>query len=955
MKIYLSVLFILTLCACRAHQSTSISKLSLVQYSKVKDAFPLAENNQVVPIIVDEGIDNGLAKIVDLFRNDIKMVTGVQPELGHVIRPDMNSVIIIGVAGQSTLLDELEQRGKISLDDIKGKWETSLIQVVDHPFAGIDKVLVIAGSDKRGAIFGLFELSKQMGVSPWYWWADVPVLKRNDVYVKNGRYNFGEPKVQYRGIFINDEEPALGSWSREKFGGTNSKFYEKVFELILRLKGNYLWPAMWASSFSDDDPANAILADEMGVVIGYSHHEPMMRSHREWKKYGDGEWNYATNKSNLLEFWKGGIRRNIGKESIVTIGMRGDGDEPMSKESNVNLLTQIINDQRQIITEETGEPASKTPQVWALYKEVQGYYDLGMRVDEDITLLYCDDNWGNVRRLPGEEERKRKGGCGLYYHFDYVGDPRNYKWINTNPLPRVWEQNKLAYEYGVDKLWIVNVGDIKPMELPIQFYLDLAWNPDAIGTDELQGYTKMWAEQQFGNQYKDQIASILDRYGKYAGRVKPELLNSHGFSTTNYREYERVANELNLLCMNALAVKEQLGSEKQDAYFQLVLYPVQALSNIYNLYHALGKNHLYYTQQRALTNLMADSVEYYFKRDSVLKYQYNHKLANGKWNHLMDQTKFGYTSWYDPKTEILPHTYRLVLKKEALPEILLEDKTDEFGVIKDSVLSFDKFNDQNYFIEIYNKGITPFQYHIKSDCEWIVTTKNSGEILDQEKIFISVDWAKVGVGAHDGRVSISCHDKNFSIKINAWNPSSQQEKDMRGFVETNGYISFEASHFSKSFENDSIKWMIIPDMGLTLDGVTTKPALTTCQVPGTGPYLDYEVYFRSKGKVKVYAYFSPTLNFANGEGLKYAISFDGESPQVVNAHKNKQHNYWQKMVSKNINVCVSEHQITTPGNNKLTYHMISPGLVLQKIVIDTGGLKNSKLGPNEVMKTNSDY
>ncbi|MEI9910879.1 MAG: glycosyl hydrolase 115 family protein [Bacteroidota bacterium] len=389
-----------------------------------------------------------------------------------------------------------------------------------------------------------------MGVSPWYWWADVPVKKRPSLYCKKGTTLSDSPKVKYRGIFINDEAPALSGWSKEKFGGFNHHFYEKVFELMIRLKANYLWPAMWGNAFYDDDSLNIQSADDYGIVIGTSHHEPLMRAHDEWRRYGKGKWNYDSNEVRLKEFWRSGMQRAT-NEKIVSVGMRGDGDEPMSRETATALLEKIVKDQRAIIEEVTKQPASATPQLWALYKEVQDYYDKGMRVPDDVTLLLCDDNWGNIRKLPKPGEKPRKGGYGIYYHFDYVGGPRNYKWLNTNPITRVWEQMHLAWEYKAREIWIVNVGDIKPMEFPISFFLDYAWNPAKISADDLQKYTEQWAASQFGDKYGKDIAGIILKYTKYNGRRKPELLDANTYSLQNYNEAESVTTEYNNLLAGA--------------------------------------------------------------------------------------------------------------------------------------------------------------------------------------------------------------------------------------------------------------------------------------------------------------------------------------------------------------------------------------------------------------------
>ena len=376
-------------------------------------------------------------------QDDIEMITGYKMPLVHK-QPKKGNVIIIGSDDQSTVIRKLEESGKINNKLIRNQWENYRIQTIEKPYRRIQQALVITGSDRRGTAFGVFELSKRLGVSPWYWWADVPVSKKKNIFLRKGVLITDSPKVKYRGIFINDEAPALSNWSREKFGGFNHLFYQKVFELMLRLKSNYIWPAMWGNAFYDDDSLNIKMADDYGIVIGTSHHEPLMRAHDEWRRYGKGLWNYNSNAVNLRNFWKGGMQRAT-NEKIVSVGMRGDGDEPMTRETATSLLEKIVKDQRNIIEEVTGKPADQTPQLWALYKEVQDYYDKGMRVPDDVTLLLCDDNWGNIRRLPKPGDPPRKGGYGIYYHFDYVGGPRNYKWINTNAIERVWEQMHLDW------------------------------------------------------------------------------------------------------------------------------------------------------------------------------------------------------------------------------------------------------------------------------------------------------------------------------------------------------------------------------------------------------------------------------------------------------------------------------------------------------------------------------
>jgi hypothetical protein len=614
--------------------------------------FTIASNQNATPIYVDQNDYAVIQKTAALFQTDIEMLTGQKPSLLQELSPAVN-MIIIGSVDKSAVINQLIKEKKLNVDKIRNKWEAYQMQVVRQPFKGVANALVIVGSDRRGTAFGVFELSRQMGVSPWYWWADVPVKKKKEIYFINTFQITDAPKVKYRGIFINDEAPALSGWSKEKFGGFNHRFYEKVFELILRLKGNYLWPAMWGSAFYDDDSLNIKSAEDFAIVIGTSHHEPLMRAHDEWRRYGKGKWDYDSNEVRLKEFWRGGMQRAT-NEKIVSVGMRGDGDAPMSRQTATTLLERIVKDQRQIIEEVTGKPASETPQLWALYKEVQDYYDKGMRVPDDVTLLLCDDNWGNIRKLPKLSDAKRNGGYGIYYHFDYVGGPRNYKWINTNPIPRVWEQMHLAYEYGVKDIWIVNIGDIKPMEFPISFFLDYAWNPEKIGADDLQHYTQQWCIAQFGTKHAVEIADIISKYSKYNGRRKPELLDANTYNLQNYNEAERVTADYNKLLARAEKINNDLPAEYRDPYFQLVLHPVKASANLQDMYTSVVWNRFYASQKKLLANKYADRAKQLYINDSLISLQYNKQIAGGKWNHMMDQTHIGYTYWQQPPRNKMP-------------------------------------------------------------------------------------------------------------------------------------------------------------------------------------------------------------------------------------------------------------------------------------------------------------
>lgn len=540
--------------------------------------------------------------------------------------------IVIGTLGRNKAIDKIVKKKRL---DLRGKREKYII-------ATYDGRLYIMGSDRRGTVYGIYELSRQMGISPWHYWADVPVARHDNIYIRSGNHTDGEPAVRYRALFLNDEAPCLSGWAGKTFGGFNSKFYRRVFQLVLRLKGNMIWPAMWGSAMYADDPLTGPLADSMGVCIGTSHHEPMSRSQAEWHRtQGDKTWDYNRNKAKLQEFWAGGVRRNKGTDDLVTVGMRGDGDEAMGDGTNIKLMQQIVADQREIIARERECKPEDVPQVWALYKEVQDYYHKGMRVPDDITLLLCDNNWGSLRMLPDPKEPKRGGGYGMYYHFDYVGGPRCYRWLNVSQIQRIWTDMNMAYENGVDRLWIVNVGDLKPMEYPIQFWFDMAWRPQDFNAGNLLDHTAAFCRENFGEEYADDIARLLNLQCKYAHQKTPEQLNLYPFSLENYGEMRRATDDYTALEAQARQLCARLDPKYRDAYQQIVYFPIQAFANLYRMYYAAATGDSIGTQRA-------------FDRDAQLTRFYNDTIAGGKWKHIMDQTHISYTTWASPDKDIMP-------------------------------------------------------------------------------------------------------------------------------------------------------------------------------------------------------------------------------------------------------------------------------------------------------------
>lgn len=568
--------------------------------------------------------------------------------MGFTPAKNANPTILIGTVGHNARIDQLIKSKRIP--DIRGKREQYILTVIDGQ-------VVIAGSDRRGTVYGIYELSSQMGVSPWYWWMDVPVQHRDYVGILPGLYTDGEPAVEYRGLFLNDEAPCLSSWVKNTFGTDygDHRFYAKVFELILRLKGNFMWPAMWMWSFYADDPENSKTADEMGVIMGTSHHEPMARNHQEYARRRSewGPWNYQKNQQQLDRFFREGIERMKGTEDIVTIGMRGDGDEAMSEDADTRLLQRIVENQRRIIKDVTKKPANKTPQVWALYKEVQDYYDKGMRVPDDVIMLLCDDNWGNVRRVPNAKERQHPGGWGLYYHVDYVGAPRNTKWINVTQTQQMFEQLSLAYDHGIQRMWILNVGDLKPMEYPIQLFMDMAWNPKEYSQQTVTAHTRRFFRSILSPEGgvlsaadAAEAADIYNRNCQYMARVTPEMLDANTYNVST-GEWKRVADDYARLETRALRLFLKLPAEFHDAYRQSVLFPVQAMANLYDLYYSQAMNLHLAAADNPDANEWVTRVRHCFQRDAELCREYNKVMAGGKWDGMMTQKHIGYTSWND--------------------------------------------------------------------------------------------------------------------------------------------------------------------------------------------------------------------------------------------------------------------------------------------------------------------
>lgn len=665
-KLFLALVAIVMMVAnvyAADHKGISYNELS-------SDRFTLIENGNPISLLLDETDDIGVQIAAKALQNDFKMVSGKEAKLLN--EPSEKSVVIIGTL-DSKYIKQIIKSKKIDKKELEGKYEKYIMTTIANPIEGVEEALVIAGSDKRGTIYGIYELSEQIGVSPWYDWADVPVLEQRNISLAKGTYTAGEPAVKYRGIFLNDEAPCLTGWVKNTYGTDfgDHRFYARVFELILRLRGNFMWPAMWGWAFYADDPLNSKTADDMGIVMSTSHHEPMARNHQEWtrngKQYG-GVWDYNKNPEGLQKFFREGIERAKDTEDIITIGMRGDGDAELagSDEDNIRMMEGLFEDQRQIIKEVTGKKPNQTPQVWALYKEVQTYYNKGLRVPDDVIILLSDDNWGDIRRLPNAEEQKHPGGWGMYYHVDYVGAPRNSKWLNVTPVQHMWEQMQLTYSYGVDKIWVLNVGDLKPMEYPITLFLDMAWNPTNFNAENLLDHVYEFCAEAFGEDQAAEAARLLNLVSKYNGRITPEMLDATTYNLET-GEFKQVCDDYARLEVAALRQYMKLKPEAKDAYQQLILFPIQAMANLYDMYYAQAMNQKLAANNDPAANYWAGRCEEAFARDAELCANYNKVMSNGKWDGMMTQKHIGYTSWNDN------------FPADRLPRLKRVEETDKIG------------------------------------------------------------------------------------------------------------------------------------------------------------------------------------------------------------------------------------------------------------------------------------
>ena len=926
----------------------------MVEFETSRNSFCVAGPGQISPLYVDPADFPGVARAANDLAQDIGRVSGHAAPVVRAADKLSPLPILIGTLGKSAAIDGLVTSGKLDVSAIRGKWESYVIQTVADPLPGVRRALVIAGSDKRGAIYGIYDVSENIGVSPWYWWADVPTPHHDTICIQPGRIVQGPPAVKYRGIFLNDEAPAMSGWTEEKFGGFNSKMYTHVFELLLRLRANYLWPAMWGGAFNEDDPENPRLADEYGIVMGTSHQEPMDRAQAEFDhRFKADQWNYVQHPDVMENFWREGVRRNKGDENLYTLGMRGRNDSSMlpgaSEAENAAILEKIIARQRQILTEEVNPDIEKVPQVLAIYKEVESFYAHGMKVPDDVTLLWSDNNFGDLRRVPTPDERKRAGGAGIYYHFDYVGAPRDYKWLNTNPLPKIQEQMNLAHQYGADRIWVVNVGDLKPMEVPIEFFLTMAWDPGAMTKDTVANFTRQWATREFGVANAAGIADVVSKYAKYNGWRKPELVSPATYSLTNYEEAERVEATWTKLAKEAEAINEKLQPDQRAAYFELALHPAEACANLTELYIAAARNVLYAAQGRVSANAQAERVRALFARDQALSDEYN-QLLDGKWDHMMDQTHIGYTSWNDPKTNVMPQLKEITPKEGAYLGVAVEGSETAWpGSSTAATLpDIDTLGDQHRWIDVFGRGTKTVKFTARAQESWIKLDQTTGDTSSDRRLRVSIDWKAAPAGKQSGTILIEGDNgESVSIAVPIVHVPDAARAARGAFGNLTEAFTIPASAAQKNVGANGAQWQPMPDYGRVASAMEVFPVTTnTVTPPQPSPHLEYPIYLPRAGEIEISTVIAPTQKFLPDRGLRLAVSIDDNIPQVIDAGEAsatvRAKNYG-RLAADNAQTLNFKQTISQPGRHTLKVWMVDPDVVLEYMVV--GAPKPSYFGP----------
>lgn len=933
--------------------------------------FPLVSSRAKVAVYCDDSDELVVKRAAKLFIEDVERVTETKLQLYSKLPSGDDYILLIGTLGKSELIDRLVADKKLDVSQIRNGWEQYVIDLVETPFSGIKKALVIAGSDRRGTAYGVFSVSETIGVSPWYWWADAPVVQRKTLALGVNRFASKSPSVKYRGIFINDEDWGLKPWASKNFepevGDIGPKTYAKICELLLRLKANYLCPAMHSCTKAFNYyPDNKLVADSFAIVMGSVHCEPLLFNNAsEWDRKTMGEWNYVTNRDGINRVLRKRVHENGKFENVYTLAMRGIHDAVMAGnltlEEQTHVLEKAFDDQREILSSELNKPANQIPQAFTPYKEVLETYDYGMNLPEDVTIVWSEDDFGYMKRLSNSKERLRSGRSGVYYHVSYWGPPKHYLWIASTPPVLMYEELEKAYRSTADRLWVVNVGDIKPAEYHITLFMDMAYDMDRFNYSNIGQHGVDFLCRMFGEKFRNEFEDIQQTYFKLAFARKPEYMERRTdteFSIQNYKEVDRRLSEYERIAAKAEKIMGQLDDEAVPAFFQLVYYNVKGAALVNQMTLVGQKNRLYASQQRASANLLKDKVKMYGDSLELITKQYN-SLLNGKWNGMMSLIHGGARSFERAKVD------SVTLLPTPTLGISCEGENNVKGITNIHTLPcFNKFlPDSYYYVDVFNKGEGSLKWKAVPSAPWIVVDKQHGKTRYEERISVSIDWDKVPVGEDIvGTVDILAEKAGKQkVFVSVFNPSSPAISELKGmYVENNGYVSIDATGFHRKKETDDIKFDVVNGLGFHnkvvrlgdpfaktpyLDGLVLTSNYVAPVRSNNYPVLEYDFYSFQAGPVDVYTYMLPIFPLDNEHGSRYGIMVDDSPVYLPEAGAPYYSTLWIQSVLRNCRINKTTHFITKPGKHTVKIFCAHPGMMLQKIVIDFGGLRNSYMGP----------
>ncbi|MEU1178595.1 glycosyl hydrolase 115 family protein [Streptomyces sp. NPDC005820] len=914
--------------------------------------FALVRDGIAVALHVDAADDPAVLRVAGDLQADVERVTGVRPELRDTLPDRATALVLIGTLGASPLIDRLVAQGRLDVSRVRGRWEASVTQVVDRPAPGVARALVIAGSDRRGTVYGVYDTSERIGVTPWYWWADVPIEQRETVTVPAGPIVRSEPSVRYRGVFINDEQN-LTTWShrtQEPDKNIGPETYRRIFELLLRLKANYLWPAMHPySDFFNKYRENPELADRYGIVVGSSHPEALLRNGvHEWAPWAeehrgaDGSlpvYDYTVNPAVISDYWRARARENAAYESSWTIGMRGLHDSALETRNattipeKVAVMNDILADQRRILAEEVG--AAAEPQIFIPYKEVLDLYNAGVEVPDDVTLIWPDDNHGNMRQLPNDTERARAGGNGIYYHLSYWGRPRSYLWLDTTQLAKVWQELRRVYEHGVDRMWIFNVGDLKSIETGLSFCMDLAWDVDRWGAGDVEGFLVEWYGRQFGRRHARETATIRTEYYRLAAERRPEFTDRNVFSVVHHGdEAGRRMAAYDRLLERVRAVGAELPDAFLDAYYELVEYPVHGAYLMNLKYYWADRNALAVRQGRgAGTHRFADLAEAAHTAEAALTARYNSRVAGGKWD--------GYINPYPsqiPKAPGRPAVTRV--PRQETSGLGVASEGNETGT--DRPLSFSSVTRGRRFVDVFNTGFLPLTWAAEADRPWVKLSTTGGSLTEQTRLWVEVDWSQAPEGTLDATVVLTGADRRFEVPLRVVNAGERARRRARGFTEADGCVSIDAAHTDRRVARGGARWRTVRGLGRRTGAVEAVPstaAAVTGEYAVRAPELRYRVRFTSTGVFPVTVFRLPSLDERGARRL--AVGLDDQPVTVLtgqNIATGNRGDAWARNVEEGVEKLTATVTVAEPGEHVLRIFMVDPGIAVDQIVIDTGGV-----------------